>query len=96
MKITDVRKCKCGAITVNYEDDTDSSMPEKLYNEYYPSRKIDGHYESCNYCVNHWGVDLCNCGSGEKIGECTNSYTSCKNHEPAQILSKKKNYELWK
>ena len=25
----------------------------------------------CNHCINHWGIDLCDCGSGEKPGECS-------------------------
>lgn len=24
----------------------------------------------CNHCVNHWGIDLCECGSGARVGEC--------------------------
>lgn len=25
---------------------------------------------ACNHCVNHWGIDLCECGSGEEVGKC--------------------------
>lgn len=24
----------------------------------------------CDHCVNHWGIDLCECGSGARVGEC--------------------------
>lgn len=24
----------------------------------------------CDHCVNHWGIDLCGCGSGQKVGKC--------------------------
>lgn len=24
----------------------------------------------CNHCVNHWGIDLCECGSCARVGEC--------------------------
>lgn len=24
----------------------------------------------CDHCVNHWGIDLCDCGSEHKVGEC--------------------------
>lgn len=29
------------------------------------------HWVSCNYCVNHWGTDLCVCGSGYRYDECS-------------------------
>ena len=29
---------------------------------------IDG--MSCNHCVNHYGIDLCECGSGKAVGKC--------------------------
>jgi hypothetical protein len=29
-----------------------------------------GEYANCNYCVNHWGIDLCACGSGEHYTKC--------------------------
>lgn len=24
----------------------------------------------CDHCVNHWGIDLCECESGARVGEC--------------------------
>lgn len=24
----------------------------------------------CDHCVNHWGIGLCGCGSGQKVGKC--------------------------
>ena len=24
----------------------------------------------CDHCVNHWGIDVCECGSGEPVGKC--------------------------
>ena len=93
--ITDARKCSCGAVTVVDDNDVDSSMTAEMFEELYPYKKIDGTYSSCNYCVNHWGIDLCNCGSGMKVGECTNRYESCTEHEPAQVLGHKKRYALW-
>ena len=42
------------------------------------------HYYNCNYCVNHWGLDLCGCGSGEKFGKCKENTNYC--HNPAQSL----------
>jgi hypothetical protein len=42
---------------------------------------------SCNYCVNHWGTDICQCGSGKKYQKC--------HGKPAQSLGKQKVYSLW-
>lgn len=89
-----VAECACGAITIS-ENDIDSSMTREQFDELYPGMSIEGHWGNCNYCVNHWGIDLCNCGSGMKVGKCTNDYESCRNHEPAQVLGQKKNYKLW-
>lgn len=33
--------------------------------------------DSCNYCVNHWGVDLCACGSGKKVNKCKEGLREC-------------------
>jgi hypothetical protein len=30
---------------------------------------MNGFY-NCNHCVNHWGLDLCKCGSGDPVGSC--------------------------
>lgn len=38
----------------------------------------------CDHCINGWGIDLCGCGSGEKIGKCHNKFFECKNNLPAQ------------
>lgn len=92
----EARKCACGAITVIDEDGTDYSMPEETFMELFPYQEITGSYCNCNYCVNHWGIDLCGCGSGEKVGECTNGYEECKNHIPAQELGMKKERVLWR
>lgn len=31
------------------------------------------------------GIDLCGCGSGEKVGECEESFDECKNNIASQI-----------
>jgi hypothetical protein len=28
------------------------------------------HQSCCDHCVNHLGIDLCDCGSEPKVGEC--------------------------
>ena len=32
----------------------------------------------CNHCVNHYGLDLCGCGSGEEFGKSNNGFDECK------------------
>lgn len=69
-------KCSCGAITVYLDnDDTGYSCLEKNRKKFFPSldlrraEKLPDTF-SCNHCVNHWGLDLCACGSGEPYESC--------------------------
>ena len=70
-----VGKCECGAVTATINGQ-DYSMPvsefEGLYGalEDFSEVMLPQTWGSCNYCVNHWGTDLCACGSGEKADEC--------------------------
>ena len=77
-----IQKCSCGAITLTFDNDVDSSM----YQETFDKLNVDVSNAErlpdmccCNHCVNHWGIDLCECGSGERVGEC-----SCGSNEPVQ------------
>ena len=79
-------KCKCGAITVNIDGNDYSMLPEtfdKTFPDHF-SGDIEMVHYSCNYCVNHWGIDLCGCGSGELFQECYNNMSECK--RPAQSI----------
>lgn len=70
------KRCVCGAVTVTVGGE-DISMPYKEYKDNYSEIKLDkGKYSNCNYCVNHWGTNICKCGSGKKIGRC-----NCKSKE---------------
>jgi len=83
---TELTKCQCGAITVNI-DGNDYSMLPKTFDELFPnqnSAEIEEKFFSCNYCTNHWGVDLCGCGSGELFQKCYNNLPECK--RPAQSI----------
>ena len=82
-------KCDCGAITVYMENGESYSCEQKDLKKYFPGidlRRIERYKESycCDYCVNHYGLDLCGCGSGEKFGECTNDLPECE--RPMQII----------
>lgn len=90
------KRCSCGAITV-HADKENWSMTIEDFIIKFPDLKLEKEeYGNCNYCVNHWGIDLCGCGSGEKVGECEGEFNECINHIPAQTLWKPKKYTLWK
>ncbi len=79
-----VRKCQCGAVTVEIDGEY-YSMPLKLFRQKFPNVRVPSKkLYNCDYCVNHWGVDLCGCGSGEKFGKCKNGYPECS--RPAQDI----------
>jgi len=91
MEITDVYKCSgCNAVTIEGISDEgeqfSNSMKLKAFRENFKGIRIKRTLASCNYCVNHWGVDLCGCGSGQKVGKCKNDYYECQNKIPAQQL----------
>ena len=84
-----VFRCRaCGAVTVCV-DGEEYYMPRKEFNRIFNAkgkRIVDSVY-SCNYCVNHWGIDLCVCGSGEKYWKCKEGYDVCG--KPDQVLGEK-------
>jgi len=88
-------KCSCGAITVS-SDVNQISMPEELFNEHFPDLELeDNEWGSCDACVNHWGLHLCACGSGESPDDCKEGYPNCG--EPSQKildLFKERSYEM--
>lgn len=72
-KITEYSRCKCGAITLYFDNGANNSMKEttrkRLKLSLRGAKKLQDSY-CCNHCVNHWGIDLCECGSGEPVGKC--------------------------
>jgi len=76
-------RCQCKAVTVEIDGES-FSMSRSEFKKRFPGMRTKGHYSSCNYCVNHWGLDLCGCGSGEKFGKCKNNLPECK--RPAQSI----------
>jgi hypothetical protein len=91
MNIKDIigyNKCDCGAITLYFAQGDNYTCSIKQKNlKYYgiDLRKIKrinkNNFFCCDHCVNHYGVDLCSCGSGEKVGKC-----SCGSTESSQVL----------
>ena len=60
------------------------SMLASEFRKRFPGQRAKSGFSNCNYCVNHWGIDLCGCGSGEKFGECDYGFPECK--RPAQSI----------
>lgn len=89
-------KCQCGAITVA-DNNFDNSMPLELFNQSYPDLELEENvFRNCNYCVNYWGIDLCNCGSGDKVGKCEGGLYDCINNIPAQQAGIHKKTSQWR
>lgn len=72
-KIIYIQHCTCGAVTVTFEDGNESSMYEETFRKLHldtQNAQVLNETYTCNHCVNHWGIDLCECGSGCRVGEC--------------------------
>ena len=80
-QLDNIYLCSCGAITVeNIETgESFSCHPVNAFSyfeanvavtiqEYVKDATPD--FVHCNHCANHWGLDLCECGSGEPVGRC--------------------------
>jgi len=91
--ITAYSKCDCGAITLTI-DGEDYSVSGKRFSEFFPSIDLR-HYRgkkrldmyACNHCVNHYGLDLCGCGSGALFGKCKEGHDECG--KPMQALGER-------
>jgi len=71
-------KCACGAITVEIDGISYSMRPETFLATFKRRpRAKRATLHNCNHCVNHWGTDLCGCGSGELFGKCENRFREC-------------------
>ena len=89
-------KCCCGAITVQGEDFSNSMCKETFEQEFSDVPLSDNVYCHCDHCVNHWGIDLCGCGSGEPVGECDNGFDECRNNIAAQVKYEQKPFIGWR
>ncbi len=62
-------KCCCGSITLEFDNGADSSMYLETFEQLGLdlSEAEEGQKTCCcNHCANRWGIDLCECGSGER------------------------------
>lgn len=85
-RINHIAICICGAITFEREQDESWSVSLENAPCFFPElpseffeimRGFIGEYSHCNHCVNHWGLDLCACGSGEDPEECEGGFAEC-------------------
>jgi len=80
--ITDYQKCNCGAITLYFDNGASTSMYQDTFDkmdiDLSEANEIQMSY-CCDHCVNHWRIDLCECGSGERVDEC-----GCSSHRAMQ------------
>lgn len=75
--------CECGAVTFEVEHGIGYSMRKENIHRFFPDlpedfsslvERFGGTYFMCNHCVNHWGLDLCACASGEPPETCDNGF----------------------
>lgn len=85
LKVKFLQKCACGAVTIRFDNDASNSMFwetfEGLGLDTSEAEWLTGTCYCCDHCVNHWGIDLCECGSGARVGEC-----ECGSNRPHDIL----------
>lgn len=86
LKVKYIQKCSCGAITLTFENGATNSMFASTFKkikkdlDLSQAEKLQNCW-CCDHCVNHYGIDICECGSGEKVGKC-----SCGSHNAYQTL----------
>jgi hypothetical protein len=76
---SEISKCSCGAVTIEIKGKSYSMLPATYREKFGVSRvpRVGTKYYSCNYCVNHWGLELCGCGSGKKYNKCKEGFKEC-------------------
>lgn len=71
--------CKCGAITLFFDNGATNSIQRKNLKHFGLSlrniKKLNQTW-CCNHCANHYGLDICSCGSGADVGKCKCGSTS--------------------
>ncbi len=82
LTFTSYYRCICGAITLVTDDGRNFSCEESNFDRFFPdidlnNLKQEADTFSCNHCVNHYGLDLCACGSGEAPEDCGNGFDCC-------------------
>ena len=94
-QIESYSKCDCGAITIYFRNGASNSMKDstrkKLGIDLNKIPKLQTSY-CCNHCVNHWGIDICECGSGLPAGKCIcgrNKAVECGRNKAVETFGEK-------
>ena len=101
-EIVNYNKCQCGAIELIFEDRTTNHILEKNLKKFGVSLKgikrlIPNDYVHCDHCVNHYGVDICECGSGLEPDKCCKKGTTETLYETVPpLIEKYNNTPFWK
>lgn len=86
-----IQECRCGAMTVSFENGATNSMSREVFDRIgFEGERLPQIFYHCNHCVNHWGIDLCKCGSGLPVGEC-----ECGSDEASEELGVKRPFVGW-
>jgi len=75
--IVNFHDCICGAVTIYFENGENNSIKRINLKKYDISLNglkpiLKTKLYNCNHCINHYGLDLCQCGSGETPNKCCN------------------------
>lgn len=85
-RIVRVAVCKCGALTFELDRGIGYSVSRENAPKFLPelpsafwrwAELFADRYTHCNHCVNHWGLDLCACGSGQSPETCDRGCPVC-------------------
>ena len=86
--IVSYQVCKCGAITLNTADGGAYSCKRRNLKRFVDVdlRRVERLHDvvCCDHCVNHYGMDLCACGSGETPSRCKGGFDCCG--KPMQVF----------
>lgn len=84
-------KCACGAVTVEGDGFTNSMRLATFRREFQGVRlTAKRRYSCCDHCVNHYGIDVCGCGSGKPVGKCDGEFNECRTGQASQIKGEEK------
>lgn len=88
----EISKCECGAVTVTINGKNYSMLPETYREKFGVNRvpRVKSRMFACDYCINHWGLELCACGSGERYDKCKEGYPECG--KPMQSIEEEIDY----
>lgn len=96
--ITEISYCRsCNAYTVTINEESYSVHKDNFF-KFFPEvdekifkksieKVIFNNYSCCNWCANHWGLDICACGSGEPFETCE-EYDKMVCGKPMQEIDK--------